>query len=259
MVRSTKRLTIEEYKSRVFSCVGNEFEVLNSSYINKETRMQFLHKKCGKISIKGARDFLVQDARCSWCDPKGVITTEILKYRIETVTNDEYTLVGEYNGKNTIPVEILHKICGQITSIPPKNFLGSEKHGTAQRCRFCRLETKSSKGEVLVNSILEKYNLVYERQVLIEGCSRKLFSNLSFDFQVFLEDGTFALIEYNGNSHYKPCFGSTRLEREANLKIQQERDKFKSDFCEKAGIPLLIIPYTEFENTERIIMEWFGL
>ena len=63
------------------------------------------------------------------------------------------------------------------------------------------------------------------------------------------------VIEYDGEQHYMPVnFGENDIVRmEAKLKITQEHDKIKNEYCEKHNINLLRIPYWEKQNIESII------
>lgn len=53
------------------------------------------------------------------------------------------------------------------------------------------------------------------------------------------------LIEYDGEQHFKPVeiWGG-----EEKLKIQQERDKRKNQWCKENNVRLIRIPYTEYDN-----------
>ena len=253
---STKRITHEQFVQRVYDAVGDEYEV-QSTYTNNKCRIKFLHRKCGNLLDMVAKDFICSGYRCKYCASNPVINTDIFKKRVFALTSGEYEVLGEYV-KNTTPILMLHTLCGSEFLLPPKRFTGKEKHGTATRCTVCSRKSRVSKGEAEVMRVLDKLGLEYSYQYRDPACSRKKFSNLSFDFKIKCVDG-FALIEYNGNSHYKPCFGSTRENRLANLKVQQERDRFKEKFCEDNDIPLLVISYVDFEHIESIVKEWFSL
>ena len=56
-------------------------------------------------------------------------------------------------------------------------------------------------------------------------------------------------IEYDGEYHY---LESTRNSKK-KLKLQQKRDKIKTDYCKQNNIELLRIPYWEKENIEEIL------
>ena len=69
-----------------------------------------------------------------------------------------------------------------------------------------------------------------------------------FDFAIFNSDGTLLkLIEFDGEQHFNAVelFGG-----EEQLKIQQERDKNKNEYCKKHNIPLLRIPYYDFDKMD---------
>lgn len=60
--------------------------------------------------------------------------------------------------------------------------------------------------------------------------------------------------EYDGELHYKKARWS---QSEETLSGTQKRDKIKSDFCLNKNIPLIRIPYWEFENIETILQTEF--
>lgn len=57
-------------------------------------------------------------------------------------------------------------------------------------------------------------------------------------------------IEFNGEQHYKPVkwFGG-----EEKFKQQQERDYALRYYCKEHKITLIEIPYTDFDNIEKIL------
>lgn len=72
---------------------------------------------------------------------------------------------------------------------------------------------------------------------------------LPFDF--YLPDYNLC-IEYHGIQHYKEIgFFSAG----GGLKGLKKRDKIKEKFCKDNGINLLVIPYTEFDNIEQILID----
>lgn len=118
-----------------------------------------------------------------------------------------------------------------------------------KRCPKCN----QSKGESKIEQWLKENNIDYERQYAFEDCRH--LSLLKFDF--YLPNYNIC-IEYDGEQHKKPiCFGGIS-EKEAikEFKLTQERDKIKNEYCKTHNIPLLRIPYTEFDNIE-IILESF--
>ena len=61
------------------------------------------------------------------------------------------------------------------------------------------------------------------------------------------------LIEYDGEFHYKALIGSTPEIKQKNLEIQQKRDKIKTEWAKANNIPLLRIPYWDFDRIEELI------
>ena len=58
------------------------------------------------------------------------------------------------------------------------------------------------------------------------------------------------IIEYNGDQHYKP---RTKWGGERQFKYQQTRDEALREYCRQEHIPLLEIPYTDFDKIESIL------
>ncbi len=115
-------------------------------------------------------------------------------------------------------------------------------------CLVCN----ESKGEKRVAEYLNKNNLPYKRQYKHKKCKNKQL--LPFDFIVRIKDQLGFLIEYQGQQHYELCtFGSKNICPIKILKGIQHRDKIKKEFCEKNNIPLLVIPYWEFDKIELLI------
>ena len=107
---------------------------------------------------------------------------------------------------------------------------------------------KESKGEKQINDCLELNNLKFKRQFWFDDCRATL--PLPFDFVVFNEDEIICAIEYDGEQHYKviPHFGG-----EAGLQKRKKRDEIKTNYCKENNIPLIRIPYWEFDNISQIL------
>ena len=75
-----------------------------------------------------------------------------------------------------------------------------------------------------------------------------------FDFAIFhssFEEQPLFLLEYNGSQHYIAT--NSGWDTEENLLRTQQRDAEKAKLCEEAGIPLEIIPYTDFSKLEEVL------
>jgi hypothetical protein len=60
-------------------------------------------------------------------------------------------------------------------------------------------------------------------------------------------------IEYDGEGHYFPCFGYIPENKQKNLEDCQRRDKIKDEWAKANNIPLLRIPYWDYDRIEELI------
>ena len=97
-----------------------------------------------------------------------------------------------------------------------------------------------SKSEEKIVNLLQKGGYRFEREKRFSDLKHGLYR---FDFYV---QGGRAIIEYNGEQHYRHVrkFHATRAEFEA----AKERDRRKISYCLAHNIPLYIIPYWELDN-----------
>ena len=97
-----------------------------------------------------------------------------------------------------------------------------------------------SKSEEKIVNLLQKGGYKFEREKRFSDLKHGLYR---FDFYV---QGGQAIIEYNGEQHYRHVrkFHTTRAEFEA----AKERDRRKISYCLAHNIPLYIIPYWELDN-----------
>lgn len=68
-------------------------------------------------------------------------------------------------------------------------------------------------------------------------------------------------IEYDGIQHFEPTrFNKKMTIEEANDNfIQQKfRDEIKNNYCKNNNIKLLRIPYTEYDNIEKVINKYLS-
>ena len=136
----------------------------------------------------------------------------------------DYSLVNYV--KNNKNVTIICSTHGIFEQKPNSHIQGSG-------CPIC----KQSKGEAKIIKILTKNNINYTYQKGFDDC--KNINKLSFDF--YLMDFN-TCIEYDGKQHYESneFFGGIE-----SLKLQQEKDKIKNEYCLKNNIKLIRIKYNE--------------
>ena len=111
-----------------------------------------------------------------------------------------------------------------------------------------------SKYEDWVQSYLENLGLDYKPQIKFDGLTGIKGGLLSYDFGIYHNDNIAALIECQGQQHFKSIeiFGGDN-----QLEVQQLHDDLKREYAEELGIPLIEIPYTAdtYEKIEVILNE----
>lgn len=100
-----------------------------------------------------------------------------------------------------------------------------------------------SKGEQKIIELLQQNNIPFECQKIFKNC---VFPDTGrpaiFDFYV---DNKY-LIEYDGEQHF--IAHERGWSCSDKLIKTQERDKYKTKWCQESGIPLIRIPYTHFDK-----------
>lgn len=114
-----------------------------------------------------------------------------------------------------------------------------------------KMRNESRREKVL--SVLNNLDIECIPQYSFDDCF--LINKLKYDFYLPTYN---AVIEYDGEQHYKPVdFANNGKEWAIELLIKnQERDSFKNRYCEENRIPLLRIPYWKYEETETLIKDF---
>lgn len=214
----------------VENIVGNEYTV-KGKYTKQKVPVDIIHNVCGKSWSVTPDNFIRRDSRCPYCEGNHKIDTEHFIKSLNSLYQEEYTVLGEYLNART-PISIKHNKCGKTWVVSPYSILGMNTG-----CPNC----KSSKGEKTVSKILDSLNIEYETQKRFKDLVYK--NNLVFDFYI---PSLNIAIEYDGIQHFKPTkFGGVSDEEaNENLKQQRIKDNLKNEYCIKNGINLLRIPYT---------------
>ena len=111
-----------------------------------------------------------------------------------------------------------------------------------------------SKGETKILYFLQGKNIKFTAQWKSKNYILHSGYPCVFDFAFFTKENSetpIFLLEYNGQQHY--ITRNSGWDTEENLLRTQQRDAEKAKLCEEAGIPLEIIPYTDFDNLEEVL------
>lgn len=231
---------IEEYRS----LVGEEYLFLED-YQGAKTKISIRHNVC-RQEYEVTPDCFLGGSRCLYCvhertRKRLTKSTKQFKSEVKELHGDEYTVIGEYEGGQT-KIKMLHNQCGKEYETTPANIL---KGGRCLHCSY-------SKGEFRVAECLEAYKMSFETQYRIPECRYK--RPLPFDFALFSDRGKIELIiEYDGIQHYIPQRFNGTTSEEKNFELQQHKDNIKNTYCKENNIPLLRIPYWDFDNIEEIL------
>lgn len=179
----------------------------------------------------------------------------------------EYNIEGIYGyDSKTIQNKVLEETDGKLKLMNPDNF-NNVKDYLYFKCSKCGLEFKkqvtkiihdnvscpnssSSKGERKIIDILRKYNIDFEKEYIFDDFISNNGFNYKYDFGILLNEELKAIVEYDGAFHYEPIeyFGG-----EERFEIRQRNDEIKDNYCKENNIPLIRIPYWDYENIEEII------
>lgn len=232
--KEKETMTADRYRKTVHELTNGDYSVLGE-YVNTKTKIGIKHNKCGYYWEMAPGGFLSGN-RCPRCAGNFKLNTKEFAERVDSLTNNEYELIGEYV-KSIEKVQMKHKKCGTLFEITPNQFTNGG------RCPSC----SRSLGELKVESFLKINKIDFQPQYRFNDCRNK--KPLPFDFALFEEEELLCLVEYHGKQHYEPIdyFGG---EKEYRKRVKL--DGIKEKYCEQNKIPLIVIPYYE-EGTENYL------
>jgi very-short-patch-repair endonuclease len=139
----------------------------------------------------------------------------------------------------------------KLTIICPNDHTWKCSFDNFKRGRNCPHCRRISKGEDKIKEILNIYNINYTQQYKIDDC--RYIYPLPFDF--YLNDLNI-IIEYDGIQHFEEVKNWGGFEK---LKLTQEKDCIKENYCLQNNITLIRIAYWDFDNIEEILINKLNL
>lgn len=235
-----KLKTNTQFLKEVNELFKEEYRIL-STYKNSVTEIDIIHKKCGYKYSSSPNRFLQSNGcpNCSRINSAKIRSKTIIQFKEEVykLVGDEYKILGSYkNARTKILIKHNSNKCKMHEYYAtPDNFL------RGKRCPICR----DSRGELEIYNLLKKHNIKFTTQKKFKEC--KNIRPLPFDF--YLNDLS-VCVEYDGGQHFEPVdfFGG-----EEKFKLQQINDNIKNTYCKENNIPLLRIPYWDYDNIESIL------
>ncbi len=131
------------------------------------------------------------------------------------------------------------------------------RSGTAARVGCGCPKCNESRGEKAITAYLNQNNITFTAQWKFKKSSD--IKRSRFDFAIKHEKYK-GVIEYHGVQHYKPTsFGSKKKDAKIDgLKKILKRDFKKRTFCKQHGIPMLEIPFWDFDRIPKILDNLFA-
>lgn len=240
-----RRVVLSEWISRATAVHAGKFDYSCAVYCGAHVPITIICPTHGKFTQTMYKH--LHGKGCPQCffdalNAKKTLTLEEFIRRGREVHGDKYDYAQAIYIDGNTPVKIVCPVHGIFLQRPRVHWVGSG-------CPAC----SASHGERQIAQILAACDQEFVREWRHPECCDKRV--LPFDFCVRAKADKH-LIEYNGQHHYHPMhFGHAA---DVLLGIQR-RDAIKAAWCKKNNIPLLIIPYWEFDNIEKLVTEFLGI
>ena len=214
-------------------------------YVNYRTRVKVACTLCGHKWSNTPAKLLFYGERCKYCFGSGLKTTEMFvkeleeKYPLKFITDKV-----EYKNTDT-KVNIGCIKCSHTWQARPAKLL------IGRGCPRCM----ASVGEKKVEEWLKSKGITFYQEHRFTECRDK--KPLPFDFYI---EGLKVAIEYDGIQHFSNDGIGKNGKRWGSHDLEgvKRRDSIKSSYCERNGIKLIRIPYTELHNLEHILVAELG-
>lgn len=231
--------TLQSYQQEIDKRFGEgKLKLLKFTKVLEPVEAECL--RCHRIRTvcTGSKLLNAQNA-CFYCDSDKLRQSDYQIKINEIFGENEYTIVECEDVRN--PKMLIRHKCGFIFSRKYYDFIKS------MGCPKCK--GRMSKGELKINNYLTKLGVNFQKEY-----RKGLQNQFSFDFAVFLpnSDYVFAFIEYDGQQH----FPGPRPPQWKSYEEQHADDLKKNELVKTLGIPMLRIPYTDFNNIEQLILEF---
>jgi len=219
----------EEFLEKAIEIHGNKYDYSKVNYINSWTKIIIICPEHGEFEQTPNNHLKGQ--RCGLCHGNINLSKEEFIEKAIAIHDYKYDYDKVEYINNSTKVTIICPKHGEFEQIP-------KNHLAPQGCPIC----KSSKGELAILGILEKYNINYKREYRIVDEKYLLY----YDF--YLPDHN-VLIEFHGRQHYEfiPYFHKT-LE---GFNEAKKRDLFKIWLAKEKHIKLIEFNHKQFKHMTK--------
>ena len=234
-----RKMTKSEFEVRAKEVHGEMYEYSNVMISDSKTKVKISCPRHG-IFMQAPSEHL-SGRGCKKCfneDRSRRMRSDVIEFSNKAnIIHDnkyDYSKVIYYGSRRK--VQILCPIHGVFEQTPTAHCQGAG-------CPAC----SSSSGELRIIKKLKGWGVGFCHQHSFNDC--KYHRKLIFDFYIPSKN---LLIEYDGEQHSRPIdiFGG-----DAGFRKTQDRDRIKNNYATNKGIRLIRIPYTKFNDIEKILTE----
>lgn len=242
LLADKQRLSLEEFIFKARSVHENKYNYDLVNYQKNYIKVKILCNICDEIFEQRPGCHL-NGKGCPNCGQESRVFKRTMKIN-EFISKAKYLHNNKYNYDSSqyvnsrTNIKIYCNRCNLFFDQRPNHHLSG--HG----CPKCF----ESKGENRVAKYLLENNIIFTPQKTF-----KTLRDIRPLFPDFHLENLNLLIEYDGRGHYVACFGSTPQEKQKNLEDCQRRDKIKTEWAKANNIPLLRIPYWDYDRIEELI------
>ena len=232
------RSNTEDFINKAKKIHNDKFNYDLVEYIKSSLKVKISCNTCSNV-FEQIPSVHLSGKGCPQCNTRyNRLNTEDFIIKAKSIHQDKfnYDLVEYETFKSKVKI-----ICNKCLNVFEQRV---DHHLRGNGCPICN----ESKGENRVAKYLLDKNIRFTKNKIFKTLKDK--SYLKPDF--YLDDLNL-LIEYDGEYHYKALRGSTLEEKQKNLESQQRRDKIKDEWAKANNIPLLRIPYWDFDRIEELI------
>ena len=217
-------MSTEEFIEKAKMVHGDKYDYSKTNYVTNKTKVCIncnIHGEFWQLPSEHLRGKGCKECGRISASKKQVPSLDSFIKKAKMVHGDKYDYSkAEYIHSHT-KICIICPIHGEFWQTPNDHLCG-------KGCQVCR----ESKMEMLVESILEKNNIFFNRQKKFDWLGSQ-----SLDF--YLPEYKIG-IECQGIQHYKPVsFGSKKYNGDEMLKLNKERDIRKKTLCDENGIKII--------------------
>ena len=254
MARMRRTLNTEQFINNARQIHGDNYDYSETVYINGDSRVTIICKRCGKHFTQRPRHHLEKHGcpSCSNSRPHYLTEKNLAmlaearkkvpeaRKRARLTTEQFIEKAKQFHGDrydySKTKYETCHKKVIIICHEHGEFYQEASSHLFSSGCPICDI----SKGEKKVAQALDTLGITYEQEKKFPECKDK--RPLQFDFYFIYQDVQF-LVEFQGAHHYRIV---EFFEREGRVKHEwyKRHDEIKRRFAKKYNFVLIAIPYT---------------